>query len=223
VIEVVKHKENIMSVRIEIKSQPGTFATIPDEVEEAAKEYSWCIKDGYVWARVRKSKPQKWIYLHQLVIYVMTGKWPEKGMDVDHINHDPLDNRMCNLRVVTRSGNMRNMNKYEGTASQLQGVFWDKKGQKWFAKAGVSIDGKVHNIYSSLTLDEVIAGKCADVIRLLIGNWHPSKLNNPELTFFDKWYHIGKDQQEQILHSMKKNNIPIDPLSPYRSWYKEAV
>ena len=31
-----------------------------------------------------------------------------KGMDIDHINHDTLDNRRCNLRIASRSQNKQN-------------------------------------------------------------------------------------------------------------------
>jgi hypothetical protein len=138
----------------------------------------------------------------------MTGKWPEKGMEVDHIDHDPLNNSMENLEVKTRSGNQRNRNKWEkGTASKFQGVYWDKRSQKWYAQAGVRIDGKQYNIYSCTTDDETIAAKCADCIRDLVGGWVPR--NYPERIFLDKWKEIGEKQRRQIFHSMEKHNVPI--------------
>jgi hypothetical protein len=193
--------------QIEIKSRKGTFTTIPNEVLEAAKGYSWHLNKGYVVAYVKGSggKNPKKILLHQLVIYVMTGKWPEKGMVVDHLNHDKLDNRMVNLRVVTKSVNDKNRNKQEGASSQFQGVIWHKVGRKWFAMAQVRIDGKDHRIYSSLTPDENIAAKCADCIRDLVGGWVPR--NYPERLFEEKWQAIGEGQRRQILHSIEKNGI----------------
>jgi hypothetical protein len=210
VIESGKQQGDFMTVQIEIKSRPGTFTTIPDEVAEAAKGYSWYLnRKGYVMAYVKGSKPRKFIYLHRLVIYVMTGKWPEKGMEVDHIDHDPLNNRMENLEVKTKSGNMRNRNKSEGASSQLQGVFWNKLRQKWFAMATVMIDGKKCHIHSSTTDDEILASVCADCIRHLVGGWHPSKLNYPERIFLDKWREIGEGQRRQIFRSMARQNVPI--------------
>jgi hypothetical protein len=214
-----------MTVKIEIKSRPGTFITLDEEVAEKIGDWGWQLdRHGYARARLPGSGHKgKSVRLARAVIWASTGEWPPDNMDVDHINNDPLDNKTVNLRVVTRSVNLRNMNKKEGASSQLQGVRWRKDRRKWQALASVRIEGKDYIILSSTTSDEVIAGKCADIIRQLIGGWHESKLNYPELTFFDKWYHIGKKQQEQILHSMKTNNVPIDPLSPYRSWYKEAI
>jgi len=40
------------------------------------------------------------IYLHRL----LTGN--HSNLEVDHINHNTLDNRLCNLRVVTKAQNM---------------------------------------------------------------------------------------------------------------------
>ncbi|MEW8987786.1 MAG: HNH endonuclease [Bacillus sp. (in: firmicutes)] len=58
-----------------------------------------------------------------------------KGMVVDHINHDTLDNRFENLRVVTTSENGQNR---RGAArhnkSRNRGVIWNKATGKWVAQ-----------------------------------------------------------------------------------------
>jgi hypothetical protein len=204
-------------IQIPIKSRPGTFTTIPDEVAEAAKGYSWYLnRKGYVYAHVKGSKPRKSIFLHRLVIYVMTGKWPEKGMQVDHINHDLLDNRMENLRVVTNSVNQKNRNKLEGAYSEFQGVFWREDRQKWFAAAGIRIDGKLYQVRSSYTPDEVLASVCADCIRDLIGGFLPR--NYPDRPFLSKWDEIGEKQRAQILNSMNRHKVVVCDWSLFEGW-----
>ena len=44
-------------------------------------------------------------YAH-LVFLLTKGRWPEKGLVIDHINDDSMDNRPCNLQEVTHSENM---------------------------------------------------------------------------------------------------------------------
>lgn len=46
-----------------------------------------------------------------------------KGLVVDHINGDSLDNRIENLRVVTNQQNLWN--------SERRGYYWDKSRSKW--------------------------------------------------------------------------------------------
>ena len=69
-----------------------------------------------------------WLYTH--------GAWPDE--DIDHINRDRTDNRLANLRPVTRSQNLQNMSLRSDNASGFKGVYLDKHGMKWCAeiKAG---------------------------------------------------------------------------------------
>lgn len=56
-----------------------------------------------------------------------------RALVVDHLNHNTLDNRKCNLRCVSQRENCRNRQK-PGT-SRYPGVYWDKTKHKWTAKA----------------------------------------------------------------------------------------
>ena len=59
-----------------------------------------------------------------------------KGMVVDHINGNGLDNRRENLRVVTYEQNARNTNRGWGTSEYL-GVSWNKSRRKWQAQTRI--------------------------------------------------------------------------------------
>jgi hypothetical protein len=85
-------------------------------------------------------------YMHRLVLDLLGIEVPE-GSQVDHINHDGLDNRACNLRVVTRQEQDRNRpkvrtNKYGmPCTSKYRGVHWAKDRLAW--RATIRIDGKL--------------------------------------------------------------------------------
>ena len=66
------------------------------------------------------------IYLHRLIM------GEPKGMVVDHINRDPLDNRKENLRVVTHQQNCCNRKHCRGKSDYI-GVMLNKDG-KWIAR-----------------------------------------------------------------------------------------
>lgn len=61
------------------------------------------------------------------------GEWPT--LTVDHINGNPLDNRICNLRQVTRVENARNKATYRNNRSGVSGVYPRGNG-RWYATIG---------------------------------------------------------------------------------------
>lgn len=74
--------------------------------------------------RVEKNKHKKF-RLHR---YLTSA---EKGYEVDHINHDTLDNRLVNLRVVTKSINQQNRRKPKNVAH-------DKRSNLYYAYVTVN-------------------------------------------------------------------------------------
>lgn len=55
-------------------------------------------------------------------------------VEIDHINRDKADNRISNLRLVSRSENCQNSSSRRNTASGLRGVSWHKQRQRWAAR-----------------------------------------------------------------------------------------
>lgn len=58
-------------------------------------------------------------YTHRVVWLLHHGAWPDK--DLDHVNGDPLDNRIENLRECTHFENTRNASGWVGR--KYKGVF----------------------------------------------------------------------------------------------------
>ena len=57
---------------------------------------------------------------------------------IDHINNNRLDNRIENLRAVTRSQNCMNSRQRSDNTSGIKGVHWDNKKEKWIARVGLN-------------------------------------------------------------------------------------
>jgi hypothetical protein len=62
------------------------------------------------------------------------------GLVADHINHNTLDNRYCNLRSVDNRTNATNLKRK--TSSKYTGVYWNRRDKKWMAQ--IQIEGKKH-------------------------------------------------------------------------------
>jgi len=91
-------------------------------------------KKGY-WVVVIFHKHYK---AHRLAWLYVYGEWPQNH--IDHINHQTDDNRLENLREVTRFQNQWNGSIQTGTSSQYKGVCWYKNYNKW--KAQINVNGK---------------------------------------------------------------------------------
>lgn len=81
-------------------------------------------KDTAFW--IANNKRQK---LHRIILNC------PKDKIIDHINHNTLDNRRCNLRICTRAENNQNKkgaNKNSSTG--LRNVYYKKQNNKYFVK-----------------------------------------------------------------------------------------
>ena len=65
---------------------------------------------------------------------------PTDNLVVDHIDRDPMNNRLSNLRLVTPQQNSWNVSKSSNNTSGCTGVRWDKQYNRWVAF--ITIDGK---------------------------------------------------------------------------------
>ena len=93
------------------------------------------------------------VYLHQEIIKV------PKGMVVDHINNDGMDDRSANLRAATPAQNMRNRKKYDrNCSSKYKGIHWYKQYSKW--SASIRFENK--RIFLGYFKDEVEAARAYD-------------------------------------------------------------
>jgi len=77
---------------------------------------------------------------HRLAWFYINKNWPAD--QIDHINGSRLDNRIINLRSVTKTENQQNQKKYTTNKSGVTGVCWHKQQGKWYAN--IQENKKVH-------------------------------------------------------------------------------
>jgi len=90
------------------------------------------------------------IKAHNLIWLYCHNKLCDEGFILDHINGNPLDNRLCNLREVTLSENQRNRKKNSNNSSGVNGVYWTEFGWRAYGKR----DGKSVSIATCGTIEE---------------------------------------------------------------------
>ncbi|QVW27770.1 HNH endonuclease [Hafnia phage Pocis76] len=91
-------------------------------------------KNGYVSVGAKGVKT----YAHRIVWVMFNGDIPD-GVEIDHINHDRADNRIENLRLVSRAENLKNKGVIKSSSGEM-GVYWSNAAQKW--EAAINVNGK---------------------------------------------------------------------------------
>lgn len=106
-------------------------------------------------------------YLAHRVLFAMkAGAWPEY---IDHINGDRGDNRLDNLREVTKVQNGCNAAKPCTNTSGHIGVSWNSRDKRWTAY--ITLHQKRKALGNFKTIDEAI--KCRKSYEVLYG-FHPN-------------------------------------------------
>ena len=80
---------------------------------------------------------------HRLAWYLHTGEDPAT-MWIDHINGNPVDNRILNLRKCLQSQNRCNSRAKANSTSGYKGVYWCKRNKKY--RAQITKNKKVYKL-----------------------------------------------------------------------------
>ena len=94
---------------------------------------------GYLSVQVDKK-----LYKLASLVWIMFNDTFDESLVVDHIDGDPSNNKISNLRLASSSENQLNSAKRKGTSSKYKGVHWNKQSNSW--RASIRINGKAKYI-----------------------------------------------------------------------------
>jgi hypothetical protein len=122
----------------EIQLTQGKVALVDDEDFEYLNQWKWYAnKIGNTFYALRSihfykdgKRTGKAILMHREILN------PENGLDIDHINRNGLDNRRCNIRIVTRRQNLQNRKNQ----AELIGSYIDHAHHNY--RSSIFINGK---------------------------------------------------------------------------------
>lgn len=146
-IDIIRNDNGIAIRKILNKENKEYDILVDDDIYIKLHKYSLHLnKDGYVLLSNKQL----------LSRFIMDAK---PGEIIDHINSNKLDNRICNLRIVTNKENAYNKKKQNNTSSKYIGVYYNKSRKKWIAN--IKINGKSY--YIGQFDDEDAAAKARDI------------------------------------------------------------
>lgn len=113
-------------------------------------------------AYLRVSVDYRFYYVHRLIWLMHHGELPDV---IDHIDGDPSNNRIENLRAATISNNMQNSKLNKRNTSGIKGVHKCAKTGLW--RGQVYAKGRTHHVGPFESLEQ-----CGDAVKVLREQLH---------------------------------------------------
>ena len=110
----------------------GKFALVDADDFDRINLFKWHFLSGYAARSSVVEGRKKYFFMHREILN------PKNDQQVDHINHDTLDNRKINLRACSKTQNLMNQKKSANKSSKFKGVVWHKQKGKWYARIVVN-------------------------------------------------------------------------------------
>jgi hypothetical protein len=189
----------------EITLYNGKTAIVDDDDYERLSQYKYYENNkGYAYRNLWKDKKVHAVYLHREVIGA------PKGLQVDHINGNRLDNRKENLRLVTPQQNQFNLRKSKSEmTSKYKGVCWIKERKGWLAKIRINGKGKLLGLY---TTEEAAANAYNHYAR----EYHKEYALFNDVPFDNEWK--NKEIHDRKNGSGKSKYIGVSYRPKYDDW-----
>lgn len=149
----------------EITLTKGYMTTV-DDIDADLTRYKWHAhigNTGRVYARRTKyanGKKAGYFWIHRVIAERLFGGLFIHGMDIDHIDNNPLNNRRENLRITTQGQNLQNSGTQKRQIQKgiLKGARFHKRDHKW--SSSIKIDGKLIHLGTFDTMEEAHDAYC---------------------------------------------------------------
>lgn len=114
---------------------------------------------GYITVAIDKRR----CYAHRVIWIMHNGDIPE-GMVIDHINGEKDDNRLENLRCITKRDNHRHRAKLnKNNKSGHPNVFWDERNNQWKVSFNIQV-GRFDDLDEAVIASEQAKAAVQDLI-----------------------------------------------------------
>lgn len=129
-----------------IKQKDGTehVVMVDDTDYDEVMKYKWYVYKSKETYYVRGRQAKKQVHLHRYLLGLTNPK-----IQIDHRDHNGLNNQRDNLRIATNQQNQFNRQKTKlikgmTPTSLYKGVSWKKSHKKWYAQ--IQTNGKTKHI-----------------------------------------------------------------------------
>ena len=108
---------------------------------------------GYLFGRIFGVNHQA----HRVAWAIFHGEWPRE--EIDHENHVRDDNRLINLRPVSKHQNCKNISLRSDNSTGANGVYLNRRSGRYYAQ--VKVPGRTMSLGTYRTIQEARAARSA--------------------------------------------------------------
>jgi len=181
----------------DIPLSQGQIVIVDDADYELLSDFRWCYRperdgrQGYAVRHIKVDGKDRLCYLHRQLMQ------PPPGHEVIFLNHDKLDCRRDNLKVVTKEEARRHHRVRSDSKSGVKGVSYNPDGESWSAQ--VYRYGHCHHIGRYQSKEAAVAAYEAEL-----------RKENPDL-------HAAPKKVER-----PKNPVPVQRDNPDKPCLSEG-
>ena len=134
------------------------YIIIDDDDYYLVKNHSWSLRPSSNTFYAKTCINGRTVLMHRLILGLKRGD----GREIDHINRNALDNRRCNLRIVSKNEQNQNRSFVKNSLSKYRGVSSGKCSCFESFRAALKKDGK--NVCEVVFATEDMAALFYDLI-----------------------------------------------------------
>lgn len=127
--------------------------------------------------------------VHRIIWLYVYGYFPEN--DIDHIDRNRINNKISNLREVSRQCNQRNVGLRRNNKTGIIGISFNTINFVWLAS--ISVNNKYYNLGQYRDYTEAVCVRLAAEQCL---NWHSCATNSPAYQYVKSWLYESENLEE---------------------------
>lgn len=155
----------------------------------------------YIATRATEDEHTKHTTLHRYIA-VLAG-WDIDGYEIDHINGDPMDNRLCNLRLATRVEQCGNLAPKKNNKLGIRGVCYAKRDDNYVVD--FIYNKHRHHFRPFKTLPEAV------YVRFLLEDYyHGDVVTNRHMGYMKPHIDQLSEAQKQSLREYVYSKLPAE-------------
>lgn len=168
----------VVSIPLQSRKYSGLVALVDEADIELIRHLRWNPhhhRSGtfYAYAYTRRSGGRRErFWLHRLILGIT-----DPSVQVDHKNHNGLDNQRSNLRTANTQQNQFNQRSAKGSTSRFRGVSWTTDRGKWHAQ--IRHNNQLHHL-GRFDIEEDAARAYDAAARRLFGEFAFQNLSKGE-------------------------------------------